>query len=309
MDIIHLTYPERPVEDPAVIALGFFDGVHLGHQRVLQVALEKGRQLNVPVAVMTFDPHPKQVLGQGTEQVRYITPLDRKLEKMAQLGIDRVYVIEFTITFSELSPQDFVDHYLIAAGACHIVAGFDYSYGRFGVGKMETLDFHSRGRFDHTTVSEHQADKEKVSSTRIRHLLASGAVSEAATLLGEPYQTKGIVIHGDARGRQIGFPTANIRPEFSYVIPKLGVYATFVHLEDGRKYPAMTNIGRRPTFYETGDVSIETHLLQFDEDLYGQELKLEWMAYLRDERAFDGIDSLKTQLAQDKINALQALTV
>ncbi|MFZ0074971.1 MAG: riboflavin biosynthesis protein RibF, partial [Exiguobacterium undae] len=262
-----------------------------------------------PVAVMTFDPHPKQVLGQGTEQVRYITPLDRKLEKMKQLGIDRVYVIEFTVAFSELSPQEFVDQYLIAAGAVHIVAGFDYSYGRFGAGKMATLDFHSRGRFDHTIVSEHQAQDEKISSTRIRQLLAAGAVSEAATLLGEPYQTKGIVIHGDARGRQIGFPTANIRPEFAYVIPKLGVYATFVHLEDGRKYPAMTNIGRRPTFYETGEVSIETHLLQFDEDLYGQELKLEWMAYLRDEQAFDGIESLKNQLAHDKIEAMQALTV
>lgn len=309
MDIIHLTYPEQPTEDPAVIALGFFDGVHLGHQRVLQTAIEKSRELNLPVAVMTFDPHPKQVLGNGTEQILYITPLDRKLEKMAQLGIDRVYVIEFTVAFSELSPQDFVDHYLIAAGARHIVAGFDYSYGRFGAGKMATLDFHSRGRFDHTTVSEHQADDEKVSSTRIRRLLADGAVAEADLLLGEPYQTKGIVIHGDARGRQIGFPTANIRPEFGYVIPKLGVYATFVHLEDGRKFPAMTNIGRRPTFYETGEVSIETHLLAFDEDLYGQELKLEWMAYLRDERAFDGIESLKTQLAQDKIHAMQALTV
>lgn len=309
MDIIHLTYPERPVEDPAVIALGFFDGVHLGHQQVLQGALTEGRKRNVPVAVMTFDPHPKQVLGQGTEQVRYITPLDRKLEKMKQLGIDRVYVIEFTVAFSELSPQEFVDQYLIAAGAVHIVAGFDYSYGRFGAGKMATLDFHSRGRFEHTIVSEHQAQDEKISSTRIRQLLAAGSVSEAATLLGEPYQTKGIVIHGDARGRQIGFPTANIRPEFAYVIPKLGVYATFVHLEDGRKYPAMTNIGRRPTFYETGEVSIETHLLQFDEDLYGQELKLEWMAYLRDEQAFDGIESLKTQLAQDKIEAMQALKV
>lgn len=309
MDIIHLTYPERPVEDPAVIALGFFDGVHLGHQQVLQEALTEGRKRNVPVAVMTFDPHPKQVLGQGTEQVRYITPLDRKLEKMKQLGIDRVYVIEFTVAFSELSPQEFVDQYLIAAGAVHIVAGFDYSYGRFGAGKMVTLDFHSRGRFDHTIVSEHQAQDEKISSTRIRQLLAAGAVSEAATLLGEPYQTKGIVIHGDARGREIGFPTANIRPEFAYVIPKLGVYATFVHLEDGRKYPAMTNIGRRPTFYETGEVSIETHLLQFDEDLYGQELKLEWMAYLRDEQAFDGIESLKNQLAHDKIEAMQALTV
>ncbi|WP_029330726.1 bifunctional riboflavin kinase/FAD synthetase [Exiguobacterium oxidotolerans] len=309
MEIIHLTYPEKPVAESGVIALGFFDGVHLGHQHVLQTAIDKGKELKLPVTVMTFDPHPKQVLGKSDDQIRYITPLDRKLEKMADLGIDRAYVIEFTIAFSELSPQEFVDTYLIAAGAKHIVAGFDYSYGRFGAGKMATLDFHSRGQFTHTTVAEQQADDEKVSSTRIRKLLAAGEVEAAASLLGEPYQIKGTVIHGDARGRQIGFPTANIRPEFAYVIPKLGVYATLVHLEDGRTFPAMTNIGRRPTFYETGEVSVETHLLQFDEDLYGQELKLEWIAYLRDERAFDGIESLKAQLAQDKIEAARRLNV
>ncbi|WP_368915525.1 bifunctional riboflavin kinase/FAD synthetase [Exiguobacterium acetylicum] len=309
MDIIHLTYPEQPQKDPAVIALGFFDGVHLGHQQVIAAALKEAEARRLPLAVMTFDPHPKQVLGKGDEPVHYITPLERKLEKLEQLGVDRVYVIEFTIPFSELSPQAFVDEYLIAFGAEHVVAGFDYSYGRFGAGKMATLDFHSRGTFTHTVVAEFQEEAEKISSTRIRRLLAAGEVEPAARLLGEPYQIKGTIIHGDARGRQIGFPTANMRPEFAYVIPKLGVYATFVRLADGRRFKAMTNVGRRPTFYETGDVSIETHLLDFDEDLYGQELTLEWIAYLRDEKAFNGIDQLKEQLARDREEANVQLSV
>ncbi|MGH1333166.1 MAG: bifunctional riboflavin kinase/FAD synthetase [Exiguobacterium indicum] len=309
MDIIHLTYPEQPQKAPAVIALGFFDGVHLGHQQVIAAARKEAEARRLPLAVMTFDPHPKQVLGKGDEPVRYITPLERKLEKIERLGVDRVYVIEFTIPFSELSPQAFVDEYLIASGAEHVVAGFDYSYGRFGAGKMTTLDFHSRGTFTHTVVAEFQEEAEKISSTRIRRLLAAGEVEPAARLLGEPYQIKGTIIHGDARGRQIGFPTANMRPEFAYVIPKLGVYATFVRLADGRRFKAMTNVGRRPTFYETGDVSIETHLLDFDEDLYGQELTLEWIAYLRDEKAFNGIDQLKEQLARDREEANARLSV
>jgi riboflavin kinase/FMN adenylyltransferase len=307
MDIIHCTYPEQPQKDPAVIALGLFDGVQIGQQQVIAAALKEAEACRLPSAGMTFDPHPKQVLGKGDEPVQYITLLERNLEKLQQLSVDRVYVIEFTIPFSELSPQAFVDEYLIASGAEHVVAGFDYSYGRFGAGKMATLAFHSR--LTHTVVAEFQEEAEKISSTRIRRLLAAGEVEPAAHVLGDPYQITGTINHGDARGRQIGFPTANMRPEFAYVIPQLGVYATFVRLADGRRFKAMTNVGRRPPFYETGDVNIETHLLDFDEDLYGQELTLEWIAYLRGEKAFNGIDQLKEQLARDREEANVQLRV
>ncbi|WP_114571039.1 bifunctional riboflavin kinase/FAD synthetase [Exiguobacterium flavidum] len=309
MEIIHLEYPETPPEWPAVIALGFFDGVHTGHQHVLETARAEAEKRQLPSVVLTFDPHPKKVLGKGDEEIRYITPLERKLEKIAAAGIDRTYVVRFTREFSALSPQEFVDKYLIAAGARHVVAGFDYSYGRFGAGKMETIAFHSRGTFTHTTVREFGDGGEKVSSTRIRQLLASGDVKEAARLLGENYILRGKVIHGDARGRLIGFPTANIRPDFEYVIPRTGVYATRAHLEDGRVFDAMTNIGRRPTFYETGELSVESHLLDFDDNLYGQLITLEWVDFLRDEVAFDGIDSLKAQLAADRIATKSRLSI
>ncbi|MCT4781833.1 MULTISPECIES: bifunctional riboflavin kinase/FAD synthetase [Exiguobacterium] len=308
METIHLTYPEKPDVVPSVMVLGFFDGVHTGHQAVIRHAQDQAEQLNVPVTVVTFDPHPKQVLSNKPDAVRYITPLSRKLERIEALGVERCLVMTFTKELASLSPQQFVDDYLIGAGAVHVTAGFDYSYGKFGEGTMETLPFHARGRFTTSVVAEQTEDGEKVSSTRIRKLLGAGEVEAAAALLGTSYVICGEVIHGDARGRTIGYPTANVVMDASYVMPRLGVYATRVRLRDGRTFDAMTNVGRRPTFYDTGDVSIESHLFDFSEDLYGQLIEIEWVRFIRNERAFDGLDSLVAQLKQDEMTARSILS-
>ncbi|OGX77925.1 riboflavin biosynthesis protein RibF [Exiguobacterium sp. SH31] len=308
METIHLTHPETPEFVPSVMVLGFFDGVHIGHQAVIEHAKQRAEQLDVPVTVVTFDPHPKQVLSNNADAVRYITPLKRKLQRIAALGVERCLVLTFTKQLASLSPQQFVDDYLIGAGAVHVTAGFDYSYGKFGEGTMETMPYHARGRFTTSVVAEQTSDGDKVSSTRIRKLLGAGSVDLASELLGAPYVICGEVIHGDARGRTIGYPTANMVMDASYVMPRLGVYATRVRLEDGRTFDAMTNVGRRPTFYDTGDVSIESHLFDFSEDLYGQLLEIEWVHYLRDERAFDGLDSLIAQLKQDETAARTILS-
>ncbi|TCI55794.1 bifunctional riboflavin kinase/FAD synthetase [Exiguobacterium sp. SH1S21] len=308
METIHLTHPETPEFVPSVMVLGFFDGVHIGHQAVIEHAKQHAEQLDVPVTVVTFDPHPKQVLSNNADAVRYITPLKRKLQRIAALGVERCLVLTFTKQLASLSPQQFVDDYLIGAGAVHVTAGFDYSYGKFGEGTMETMPYHARGRFTTSVVAEQTSDGDKVSSTRIRKLLGAGSVDLASELLGAPYVICGEVIHGDARGRTIGYPTANMVMDASYVMPRLGVYATRVRLEDGRTFDAMTNVGRRPTFYDTGDVSIESHLFDFSEDLYGQLLEIEWVHYLRDERAFDGLDSLIAQLKQDETAARAILS-
>lgn len=308
METIHLTHPETPEFVPSVMVLGFFDGVHIGHQAVIAHAKQRAEQLGLPVTVVTFDPHPKQVLSNNADAVRYITPLSRKLQRIAALGVERCLVLTFTKQLASLSPQQFVDDYLIGAGAVHVTAGFDYSYGKFGEGTMETMPYHARGRFTTSIVAEQTTDGEKVSSTRIRKLLGAGSVDLASELLGAPYVICGEVIHGDARGRTIGYPTANMVMDASYVMPRLGVYATRVHLKDGRSFSAMTNVGRRPTFYDTGDVSIESHLFDFSEDLYGQLLEIEWVRYLRDERAFDGLDSLVVQLKRDEAAARAILT-
>ncbi|TCI65414.1 bifunctional riboflavin kinase/FAD synthetase [Exiguobacterium sp. SH0S2] len=308
METIHLTHPETPEFVPSVMVLGFFDGVHIGHQAVIEHAKQRAEQLDVPVTVVTFDPHPKQVLSNNADAVRYITPLKRKLQRIAALGVERCLVLTFTKQLASLSPQQFVDDYLIGAGAVHVTAGFDYSYGKFGEGTMETMPYHARGRFTTSVVAEQTSDGDKVSSTRIRKLLGAGSVDLASELLGAPYVICGEVIHGDARGRTIGYPTANMVMDASYVMPRLGVYATRVRLEDGRTFDAMTNVGRRPTFYDTGDVSIESHLFDFSEDLYGQLLEIEWVHYLRDERAFDGLDSLIEQLKRDETAARAILS-
>lgn len=308
METIHLTYPETPDVVPSVMVLGFFDGVHTGHQAVIRHAQEQAERLNVPVTVVTFDPHPKQVLSNKPNAVRYITPLSRKLKRIESLGVERCLVLTFTKELAGLSPQQFVDDYLIGAGAVHVTAGFDYSYGKFGEGTMETMPFHARGRFTTSVVNEQTEGGEKVSSTRIRKLLGAGEVDAAATLLGSPYVICGEVIHGDARGRTIGYPTANVVMDASYVMPRLGVYATRVRLRDGRTFHAMTNVGRRPTFYDTGDVSIESHLFDFSEDLYGQLIEIEWVRFIRNERAFDGLDSLIAQLKQDETTARSILS-
>ncbi|KDN57390.1 bifunctional riboflavin kinase/FAD synthetase [Exiguobacterium sp. AB2] len=308
METIHLTYPETPDVVPSVMVLGFFDGVHTGHQAVIRHAQEQAERLNVPVTVVTFDPHPKQVLSNKPDAVRYITPLSRKLKRIESLGVERCLVLTFTKELAGLSPQQFVDDYLIGAGAVHVTAGFDYSYGKFGEGTMETMPFHARGRFTTSVVNEQTEGGEKVSSTRIRKLLGAGEVDAAATLLGSPYVICGEVIHGDARGRTIGYPTANVVMDASYVMPRLGVYATRVRLRDGRTFHAMTNVGRRPTFYDTGDVSIESHLFDFSEDLYGQLIEIEWVRFIRNERAFDGLDSLIAQLKQDETKARSILS-
>lgn len=308
METIHLTHPETPDFVPSVMVLGFFDGVHNGHQAVIRHAQKQAERLNVPVTVVTFDPHPKQVLSNQPDAVRYITPLARKLNRIAALGVERCLVLTFTKELAGLSPQQFVDDYLIGAGAMHVTAGFDYSYGKFGEGTMETMPYHARGRFTTSVVTEQTDDGEKVSSTRIRKLLGAGDVDKAAALLGTPYVICGEVIHGDARGRTIGYPTANVVMDASYVMPRLGVYATRVRLRDGRTFDAMTNVGRRPTFYDTGDVSIESHLFDFSEDLYGQLIEIEWVRFIRNERAFDGLDSLIAQLKQDETTARSILS-
>lgn len=308
METIHLTYPETPPPIPTVMVLGFFDGVHQGHQAVILHAKDEAKRRGVPVTVVTFDPHPKQVLSNKPDAVRYITPLSRKLKRIEALGVERCLVLTFTKQLAGLSPQQFVDDYLIGGGAVHVTAGFDYTYGKFGEGTMETLPYHARDRFTTSIVDEQTAGGTKVSSTRIRHVLATGDVAEASRLLGTNYVICGEVIHGDARGRTIGYPTANMVMDASYVMPRLGVYATRVRLLDGRVFDAMTNVGRRPTFYETGDVSIESHLFDFAEDLYGQTLEVEWVQFLRNERAFDGLDALVSQLKEDETHARSILS-
>ncbi|WP_404409244.1 bifunctional riboflavin kinase/FAD synthetase [Jeotgalibacillus malaysiensis] len=308
MKVYTLRHPhEMNQEDfpPLSIALGFFDGVHLGHQKVIGAALDYARENGVKSAVMTFDPHPSVVLSAKKSNVQYLSTLEQKIKKIEALGIDYVLVVRFTSAFASLEPQEFVDQYLIGLNAVHITAGFDYSYGKFGRGKMETLPFHARGKFTSTTVEKQTDDNEKISSTRIRELLSAGNTNKAAALLGSSYETEGLVVHGEKRGRKIGFPTANIETLNNLLIPSPGVYAVKLKVND-IWHDGICNVGYKPTFNDPdhAQLSVEVHLFEFDESIYGENVLVQWLDRIRSEKKFNGVDELIAQIEKDKQKAI-----
>jgi riboflavin kinase/FMN adenylyltransferase len=287
------------------MALGFFDGVHLGHQQVIMEAKKCAEELGLKSAVMTFDPHPSVVLRKKSQHVHSITPLSEKMEIIADLGIDYLFIVHFTEDFANLLPQEFVDQYIIGLHVKHVVAGFDYTYGRMGKGTMETLPFHSRDQFTSTTIPKFTCGDEKVSSTWIRKLLAEGQTEELSHLLGRYYTTSGIVVHGDRRGRTIGFPTANVELNEEYIIPPVGVYAVRIKV-GGKWHNGVCNLGFKPTFTneQAPKPSIEVHIFDFNKDIYGQKVQVEWHQYLRKEQKFSEIAELVAQIGKDKQNAV-----
>lgn len=307
MEVIHLTQPPDPQKSSGekVIALGYFDGVHIGHQQIIKKAVDLAREKGKKAVVMTFHPHPSVVLKQLNKREDYLTPVEEKANVLRNLGVDELYIVKFDEGFSQLSPQEFVDLYLIKLDVKHVVAGFDFTYGRMAKGNMETMKTESRTMFDVTVISKVEQENEKVSTTHIRELVQEGHLEKAQSLLGRLYAITGMVIHGDHRGRTIGFPTANIKTHAPYVYPETGVYAVEMETERGL-FQGVCNVGYRPTFYEQEKKPlIEVHLFDFEGDLYGETVKVYWFKKMRNEQKFDGIEALKTQIEQDKQAALQ----
>lgn len=307
MEVIKLKFPlniDKTEIPPLAMALGYFDGVHLGHQKVILEAKKQAHQKGLYTAVMTFDPHPSVVLRKNDKHVQYITPLAEKIKIIEELGIDYLFIVHFTTEFANLLPQEFIDQFVIDLNVKHVVAGFDFSYGRMGKGTMEVLPFHSREKFTFTIVEKLTSGNEKVSSTRIRQYIKDGRTAELPELLGRFYMTAGIVVHGDKRGRTIGFPTANVETNDEYILPPLGVYAVKIKIGEDW-YEGVCNVGYKPTFNkEALRVSVEVHVFDFNKDIYGQVVVVEWHQYLRKEQKFSGIEELVKQIEKDKQNAI-----
>lgn len=308
VEVIRITHPFNQFENhqhPKVMALGFFDGLHLGHQKVIQTAIQKAKQLQIKSAVMTFDPHPRVVLGLSDKPMKCITPLEEKIRLMEELGVDYLYIVNFDRSFASLLPEDFIEQYIISFNVKHVVAGFDYTYGKFGKGNMETMIVHAKGRFEVTVVEKLTSAGVKVSSSHIRHLLEEGHTDEVPQFLGRHYVTKGTVIHGDKRGRTIGFPTANIQMEEDYFLPKKGVYSVRIKVKNQWHF-GVCNIGYKPTFHSDNFVlSVEVYILDFNDEIYNEPVVVEWHGRIRDEKKFSGIDELKAQLTRDAREASQ----
>jgi riboflavin kinase / FMN adenylyltransferase len=297
--------PDAPDAGKQVIAIGEFDGVHAGHQEVIRRARLRAEDLNVPLAIMTFHPHPREILGQS-KYSRALTPLSEKLNILQDLGVHTTYVVEFSQAFSMMSPEQFVLQVLIPLRPETVVVGFDFAFGHRGSGNPDTLCELGHGRFAVEVVRPVHWNGTKVGSTQIREYLGQGQLEQANALLNRPYSISGTIIHGEARGRQIGFPTANIQPSGSFVLPLNGVYAVRLWLDDNDKHPyfGVANIGRKPTFRaDLEEPVLEVHIFDFEQMIYNREARVEFLSFLREERKFSDLDSLIGQIRLDAENA------
>ena len=282
-----------------VVALGNFDGVHLGHQEVLRRAVEEGRRTGLRVVAATFQPHPRAVLGAG-EPPRLLTPIDLRREVLRRYGAEDVVEIPFDRELSRKSPAQFVRDVLVGdMGAAVVVVGENFRFGHRAAGDFGDLHRLMREMGGEAVAVKVRSIGEQagISSTRIRALISEGRVEEAAGLLGRAYVLRGEVVVGDRRGRTIGFPTANVLPKAEAVVPAFGVYAGFV-LAGDQRYAACTNVGVAPTFARTED-RVEAYLLDFEGDLYGRVVDVGFTHRIRGEKKFSGIDELKAQIQRD----------
>lgn len=302
MKIFHGT-ENANIQRPTVLTLGVFDGLHLGHQLIMQTVAERAKAANAVPTAITFDPHPRAVLHPESAPPLLQT-LDQRLANFEVLGIEQAIVIPFSREFASLPAEDFLSgtvHDRLHAREVYLGKGFAFGKGRGG--NIELLRKMSRELgFVADEVPEVRLRGQRISSSRIRQRLSEGRVNLARRMLGRPYGVEGVIIRGNRRGHTIGFPTANLKPH-NRVIPKFGVYATAT-LVDGTWRRSITNIGVRPTFEQDADPSIETYIFDLDQDLYGDVLRVRFLHRIRDERKFSGIDELKAQIEKDTRRAL-----
>jgi riboflavin kinase/FMN adenylyltransferase len=291
----------------SVVALGNFDGVHLGHQAVVRRAVEEGSRRGAKVVAATFDPHPRAVLAPGSEP-RLLTTLEMRREELLGHGVDEVWAIRFDEALSRKSPEEFVRDVLVGEiGASAVVVGENFRFGHRAAGDFRELERLMRGFGGeaYAVPVRSEGGEAPISSTRIRRLVGEGEVAEAARLLGRPYVLRGDVVVGDKRGRTIGFPTANVVADPALVVPARGVYAGFVRVGKDT-YAACTNIGVAPTF-ERRESRVEVYLLGFEGDLYGREVDVSFLERIREEKRFSGVEELKTQISRD-VEAARRIT-
>jgi riboflavin kinase / FMN adenylyltransferase len=282
----------------SAVAVGNFDGVHRGHQALVGAAVARARTAGEAAVVLTFDPHPAAVLRPQAAPAA-LTTLAQKQELVAALGVDRLVVVPFDARLAALAPEAFATEVLQqSVGARHVVVGESFRFGRGRAGDPRALEELGRTRgFGVEVVPPVMEEGRPISSSRVREALAGGRVDEAQRLLGRPYFVDGVVVRGDARGRTLGFPTANLRPE-PQILPARGVYAAQCRLADGSERAAVVNVGERPTF-GGGRVTLEAHLPGFDGDLYDARLRVSFHHFLRAEQRFASAEALVAQIRAD----------
>lgn len=283
-------------EEDTVLVLGYFDGLHKGHQTLFKEARKIAAEQGLKIAVLTFPESPKLAFVRyQPELMLHLNHPEERAAHLENLGVDYLYLIDFTSHFSKNTAQEFFDKYVAALKAKAVVAGFDYHFGS-DKRKAEELADYFDGQI--VIVSSVNQDEEKISSTRIRETIQNGDVAKAHQLLGYPLSTRGIVVHGNARGRTIGYPTANLAPLDRVILPADGVYVVDVE-HNGKIYRGMASVGKNVTF-EGDELRFEANLFDFTEEIYGDTIRIIWLDKIRDMVKFDGIEELVAQLKSDE---------
>lgn len=297
MEVIHIQLNSVSSLEDTCVALGFFDGLHLGHLELLNKVQEIANQNGLKKALMTFNQHPKSYLLE--HDFHYLSSLEDKIEILKEYQFDYLLVIDFDEEVAKLSPTDFIEQYIVKQNIKYVVCGFDYHFGSYGSGHANTLQALANARYQVVVINEKQVNGKKISSSYIRELLMLGKVEQVTTLLNREYAIKGEVVHGREIGRTIGFATANINYG-QYVLPKKGVYGVNVYVKD-KQYIGMANIGFNPTFGDLTKPSLEVHIFDFNEDIYGEVIRATFSTHIREEVKFSSKEELIYQLQQDQL--------
>jgi riboflavin kinase / FMN adenylyltransferase len=288
---------------PIALTIGNFDGIHLGHQAMLARLIAAAHERNLPAAVMTFEPHPREFFTPERAPTR-LTSLREKLEILREAGVDRVYICHFNHAFSKISAEDFVTQILHERlNVKWLLVGDDFSFGAKRSGDYKLLsDYAFKIGFSVVAMPSVEIDGQRVSSTSIREALEAGNLTLAEKYLGHPYSISGKVMHGDKIGRSIGFPTANVQMKHNRP-PVVGIFAVKLHVAEGSSFAGAASLGTRPTVTSNGGLRLEVHLFDFSGSLYGRHVRVEFLLKLRDEAQYPDLETLKAQIARDVDNA------
>jgi riboflavin kinase/FMN adenylyltransferase len=298
----------KPVKN-AIVTIGTFDGVHLGHQAIFKKMIADAKEIGGETVVVTFFPHPRLVLNIDSSNLRFINSQEKKLEILQQIGIDNVIIIEFTREFSRTSSETFIENYIVEKiKPARLVIGHDHHFGKNRMGDFKLLyDLSTKYNFKVERVAAQDVENIAVSSTKIRKALETGDVKKANRLLGYDYTVCGPVVHGNELGRTIGFPTANIAlAEVYKLISVCGVYACYI-THKGKRYKGMGNIGFRPTVAGTTHLTVEVNIFDFNDEIYGDEICISFVDRIRNEEKFDNLSMLQQQLVKDREKVIEIL--
>lgn len=303
-------FPELPLVEHSVITIGMFDGVHLGHTKVLSECVNIAKQKGICSIVISFSNHPSSYFSQKSDSTNsLLSPDKEKIQWIQSLGIDYLFMIPFDHFMAHLPAENFIEDILLSKfGISDLVLGYDNRFGYQRKGSVEFVNTHYAQQIHAYSIDVAKLEDEIISSSVIKEYVIQGNIIKANTMLGRNYSVKGKVVHGNHKGRELGFPTANIELEDTdKLIPGIGVYVSLMTI-DGKSFGAVTNIGKRPTLTNDTYISIESHLVDFNEDIYGKEIELELLEKIRDEKKFKSLSDLIDQISQDVNWAKKQLT-